>query len=129
MGTQRPKRLCSRPGCRNLVPVGAGGLCDTHKQARQKNYDERRGTSHERGYDARWRKCRKMFLRESPLCKRCLESDMTTIANVVDHIIPHKGNYDLFWDEDNWQSLCESCHSTKTATEDGAFGNRRRSRK
>jgi 5-methylcytosine-specific restriction endonuclease McrA len=44
-------------------------------------------------------------------------------AKVVDHIKPHKGDHDLFWDEVNWQSLCEPCHNKKTAREDGAFGN------
>jgi 5-methylcytosine-specific restriction protein A len=42
---------------------------------------------------------------------------------VVDHIIPHKGDKDLFWDSNNWQPLCKTCHDEKTAREDGAFGN------
>ena len=33
-------------------------------------------------------------------------------ATVVDHIIPHKGDSDLFWDESNWQSLCKRCHDS-----------------
>jgi 5-methylcytosine-specific restriction protein A len=33
----------------------------------------------------------------------------------------------LFWDRSNWQGLCHPCHSAKTATEDGGFGNARRS--
>jgi len=49
-----------------------------------------------------------------------------TAALVVDHIQPHKGNDDLFWDASNWQSLCEACHNLKTATEDGGFGNQPR---
>jgi len=40
------------------------------------------------------------------------------LATVVDHISPHKGDSDLFWDRANWQSLCESCHNRKTASED-----------
>jgi 5-methylcytosine-specific restriction enzyme A len=36
---------------------------------------------------------------------------MTVVATIVDHKIPHKGDYDLFWNQDNWQSLCASCHS------------------
>jgi len=40
------------------------------------------------------------------------------MATVVDHITPHKGDNDLFWDRANWQSLCESCHNRKTAAED-----------
>ena len=41
-------------------------------------------------------------------------------ASVVDHIKPHKGDYDLFWDEANHQALCKRCHDIKTATEDMA---------
>ena len=33
---------------------------------------------------------------------------------VVDHIVPHRGDARLFWDEDNWQPLCKSCHDRKT---------------
>ncbi len=29
-------------------------------------------------------------------------------------------------DGSNWQTLCVQCHSTKTAREDGGFGNVRR---
>lgn len=39
-------------------------------------------------------------------------------ATVVDHIIPHRGNKDLFWDESNWQALCKKCHDKNTMTED-----------
>ncbi|WP_338056068.1 HNH endonuclease signature motif containing protein [Thermanaerosceptrum fracticalcis] len=42
-------------------------------------------------------------------------------AIVVDHIRPHKGDYELFWDESNWQPLCKQCHDRKTATEDSNF--------
>ncbi|ELK38933.1 HNH endonuclease, partial [Brevibacillus agri BAB-2500] len=46
-----------------------------------------------------------------------------TTATVVDHIVPHKGDMRKFWDRMNWQALCASCHSKKTAKEDGGFGN------
>ena len=39
-------------------------------------------------------------------------------ATVVDHIIPHRGDQKLFWDQNNWQALCKSCHDKKTLTED-----------
>lgn len=48
--------------------------------------------------------------------------DKTTAGTVVDHIIPHRGNYDLFWNQDNWQTLCKLHHDQKTAREDGGFG-------
>ena len=31
-------------------------------------------------------------------------------AGVVDHITPHRGDMRLFWDEGNWQSLCNPHH-------------------
>lgn len=39
-------------------------------------------------------------------------------ATVVDHIVPHRGDDRLFWDEENWQALCKNCHDSKTMTED-----------
>lgn len=47
------------------------------------------------------------------------------MAEVVDHIVPHKGDLSLFWSRSNWQSLCKRCHDIKTAMEDGGFGRRR----
>lgn len=61
--------------------------------------------------DRRWQKARRMFLRAHPLCAMCDKVGIITTATVVDHITPHDGDYDLFWDMDNWQPLCASCHS------------------
>lgn len=36
---------------------------------------------------------------------------------LVDHIIPHRGDKKLFWDERNWQGLCKKHHDRKTAKE------------
>lgn len=75
-------------------------------------------------YGHKWRLARGQFLRENPLCVHCLEERLTVAATDVDHKIPHRGDMTLFWDRANWQSLCKSHHSKKTATEDGGFGNR-----
>lgn len=43
-----------------------------------------------------------------------------TEATVIDHIVPHKGDPELFFDPDNLQSLCKSHHdSTKQREELG----------
>lgn len=64
-------------------------------------------------YDSvRWRKARALFLRQNPFCILCSRQGRDTPANIVDHIQPHCGDYDLFWDRDNWQALCASCHSS-----------------
>ena len=49
-----------------------------------------------------------------PLCAECQRHGRVTAATVVDHIIPHRGNMELFWDRDNWDSLCAPCHNKKT---------------
>jgi len=59
----------------------------------------------------RWRKERKAFLVDNPLCVLCKKRGKLTVATVVDHIKEHKWDYNLFWDINNWQSLCASCHS------------------
>ena len=35
----------------------------------------------------------------------------------LDHTIPHRGDMRLFWDESNWQALCESWHDHKIGHE------------
>jgi 5-methylcytosine-specific restriction protein A len=40
----------------------------------------------------------------------CLAEGRTTAATVADHIIPHRGDPDLFWCGE-LQSLCATCHS------------------
>ena len=69
-------------------------------------------------YDRRWRRVSKAFLRAHPLCVACEAEGKLTPATVVDHIVPHRGDRKLFWDESNWQGLCKRCHDTKTLTED-----------
>jgi 5-methylcytosine-specific restriction endonuclease McrA len=59
----------------------------------------------------RWRKARLEHLTAHPLCVMCQALDRIKQATVVDHITPHRGNTDLFWDPENWQSLCDNCHS------------------
>lgn len=80
--------------------------------------EQTRKSSHARGYNHQWRASRLAFLAKNPLCVHCLAEGITTLANVVDHIIPHKGNQTLFWDMSNWQALCTPCHNRKTAKED-----------
>lgn len=76
-----------------------------------------------RGYNNRWRKAREGYLAKHPLCQSCMLQGKRIAATVVDNIKPHKGDKKLFWDSTNWQPLCASCHSRKTAKEDGWFGN------
>lgn len=105
----RFNRMCAHPMCNTLTK---NKYCDQHKPS------EQRASSSRRGYDARWRRYRQSFLAANPICVICLGEGRTRLATVVDHIKPHKGRYDLFWDKDNHQSLCKQCHDRKTASED-----------
>lgn len=67
-----------------------------------------------RGYDRRWQTLRSRFLRRFPLCVECRSAGRLTPATVIDHVIPHRGDDRLFWDETNWQPLCKQCHDKKT---------------
>jgi len=84
-------------------------------------YDARRGSSSARGYDWKWRTYAKGYLARHPLCVACERDGVTTAAQCVDHIAPHKGDMLLFWDPANHQALCNPCHSRKTVMEDGGF--------
>lgn len=114
-------RPCTYPGCGVLVSDGTS-RCSKHKHIEQRQADQQRGSSSQRGYGSRWQKAREGFLRHNPLCAHHQERGEIVRATVVDHIIPHKGDKVLFWDRSNWQALCKTCHDTKTAREDGGFG-------
>ena len=104
---------CKHPGCAKLVPYGRI-YCDVH----QKLHGDDRASSGKRGYGSRWQKRKLMDLQQHPLCCSCLQQGNYVKATVVDHIVPHRGDQFLFWDESNWQPLCKACHDKKTGNED-----------
>ena len=74
--------------------------------------DSDRLTSHERGYDARWRSLRAQKLRANSLCEECDRGGILERASMVHHIVPiEDGGEVLDWE--NLMSLCEACHSRK----------------
>lgn len=81
----------------------------------RQGYDKFRGSSNDRGYNYRWQQVRKDWLRKHPLCVTCQAKGLVTVATELDHIIPHRGDQNVFWDRNNWQGLCKPCHGAKTA--------------
>jgi 5-methylcytosine-specific restriction protein A len=77
-----------------------------------------RPNSNARGYTRRWRKLRNIILNRQPFCVHCLNDGRHTVATEVDHIIPV--SYGGTNDDDNLQSLCKPCHSSKTGGEAAA---------
>jgi 5-methylcytosine-specific restriction protein A len=114
--TTAPLRYCIHPGCRTLV--SGQPRCDPHATQRHREHDARRDPANRALYNnTRWRTYSRNRLAQYPLCVRC-----SGLAEVTDHIKPHRGDYEAFWDPANHQSLCKPCHDRKTAREDGAFG-------
>lgn len=121
----RPKTPCNKPGCPALTD---GRYCEAHERddreqtkERKRQSDKNRPTFRQRGYSHEWDKVSRMFKRNNPLCVHCLKDGRTTASREVDHIIPKVQGGTDEWD--NLQALCKPCHSVKTATEDGGFGN------
>ncbi len=66
----------------------------------------------QRWYDSpRWRNARRRQLHDHPLCVMCLQEGLAIAASVADHIVPHRGDEQFFWDGE-LQSLCASHHSS-----------------
>ena len=111
---------CRHTGC---MAVTSDGWCELHKTDKNKagnrtarDRQARRGLTTS---SAHWRRIRAKQLREHPLCAVCTELGLVVPASHVDHIDNDSRNNYM----DNLASLCASCHSRKTAQQDGGFGN------
>lgn len=101
-------RPCS-PTCSNKV---ARGRCPLHapRERDRANVDVRRLYR-----TARWKAIRAQKFAEDPACIDCAAEGRLTPWTDLDHRIPHRGDPVLFWDVDNLEGRCKSCHSRKTA--------------
>ena len=142
------KRPCTTPGCPELTP---GGPCELHRRARQREHDERRGSSRDRGYDADHRRLRVLCFQRD--CWRCVdcgwEPDIVAdfrrfdlgdpptdrvLAELrdrhnrrerhlhADHQLPIEDRPDLRLDLDNLRTRCDGCHRAKTVHETRGTG-------
>jgi 5-methylcytosine-specific restriction protein A len=108
---------CSR--CRRALVPARQNLC-TKCEAKAG-----RGSATARGYDHEWRKVRAAYAALHPFCEPCLRRGRHIPVQIVDHVAPHLGNDALRLDATNLQSMCRSCHATKTHTEaDGYYAPR-----
>lgn len=97
-------QFCLEPGCPRLV---THGRCTLHAKD---NVAVRRWYR-----TVRWRRLREQVLSEAMYtCARC---GHTQINLQVDHVQPHGGHMECFWNRANLQALCPSCHTAKTMRE------------
>lgn len=79
-----------QPGYPELVEIGST-YCDKHRRQYLKQDTIRRVTSSSRGYNYRWQKLSRLYLKKNPLCRQCLVEGRTVPAVAVDHIVPPQG--------------------------------------
>ena len=82
------------------------------------DYEAGRRAKGGRYTDGAWRRNRAAYLKAHPWCVACA---VQTPATDVDHIVPRAQGGADHWP--NLQALCHPCHSRKTVTHDGGFGN------
>ena len=63
-------------------------------------------------YGRKWRKARHAYLMRNLWCVMCERAGHKTRATVVNHKTKHEGDPVLFWDVDNWESLCTPHHDS-----------------
>lgn len=82
---------------------------------------EKKETGRAKGYDKEWEAYRWRFLHYNNTCYACGRAGEKKRGKGlhIDHVIPHRGNQELFWKVDNLIPLCGSCHSVVT----GRFDN------
>ena len=93
-------------------PEKLGGTADRNAYAR-----ERYARTPWAGWysTAWWKKTRRWYLGQYPMCCDCLKERKYVLATELDHIIPHRGNEALFRDVSNLAGRCKKHHSSKTA--------------
>lgn len=104
---QAPLHQCTK--CRKLVR-GKCEACSKQPWSRSKA-----SQAAQELYGHRWAKVSERYRQEHPLCAECDRQGRTTPSQCTDHIVPHRGDEDLFWEETNFQALCDRCHRAKTA--------------
>jgi 5-methylcytosine-specific restriction endonuclease McrA len=112
--------ICSMLGCKNARSK-VTSLCLEHGGMTNRIHKGKRGTDSATDgllyQTAFWKRKRILQLSTQPLCQACLLDGIVAQAVAVDHVFPwrviraHSFYINLF------QSLCTSCHSTKTAYE------------
>ena len=108
----RAKHYCKL--CGRIATKGA--YCDEHAPVYSYTSDTRE--AYRDWYHLPvWKRMRKRHLDIEPFCRECLKNGVYVKAFQVDHIVPHRGDWSLFTNEGNLQTLCEVHHTRKTMAE------------
>lgn len=113
------RKICSASGCSRLTE-GNNKYCSLHQylnvedEKRRQQYFASATSDFQYLYNnPKWKSLQQQQLRANPVCQLCGQAQATE----VHHVIPHRGNEDLFYDPSNLISLCHNCHSEETRKE------------
>lgn len=113
----RSKRGCRAPMCSGLTSE-RHGYCDAHKHLASGWNAAGRGTAEQRGYNATWRRLRRLILQRDGFrccCDECKRIGRVLPATEVDHRIPKfEGGTDA---PSNLYAIHADCHKRKTGKE------------
>ena len=104
------RKICSKHG------IYETKSCELCKQDNTKQYDEqsRSKDSYKIYHSTRWKKLRNRQLSKEPLCVNFAVCG--NHASIADHIVEIKDSGEPF-SINNLQSMCQSCHNSKSAQE------------
>lgn len=112
------KIICKATGCYNTIDADSGHkYCQLHLYLERRDQEKKPFTFHKELYpelykSRKWQGLRALQLEQHPWCSMCGHK-----ATTVDHIVAHNGDLELFYDPNNLQSLCFTCHNKKTQEE------------
>lgn len=111
----KSKKNCATSGCPNGT---YGRWCEAHRKDHYKVQAVTYDKEFKKLYNCKaWRNTRADVLAYEPMCRECAKQGINNVATDVDHVTPHNGNTELFWNRENMQPLCKRCHSSKTMHE------------
>lgn len=112
---------CRAPNCGALL--NESGYCARHQGMKPKPFANATRLNEALYKSARWKELRKRAIEMHPYCQICGCREELQ----VHHIIPPRGNSELFFDERNLSVVCEACHRQITAEEIMERGNAHKS--
>lgn len=132
-----PMKSCASPGCRTLVPVGTV-RCQAHARAAAKDRWARADAARAAKPSRRWYGLKRWRNKKTGLKIRVLQRDgwrcqwpgcgcllregrSDPQSAVVDHIMPHREDPELFWNEANLWSLCKTHHDIHKARKEAGL--------
>lgn len=97
MCPRKPRKPCSFRGCSEVTEER---YCEKHQKQVDSEYNKTSRPFKHLYSTSRWKKLRKQFLQEHPLCVECKFKGAIKAVTVVDHIEAHKDD-----EESNWQLM------------------------